>query len=450
MYAEQLPPHDVEAEECVLGCVLIDHRSVWPVVSSLLTPEDFYRDSTRHIYEAMKILDVIDQVTVAGALNNADQLEEVGGPAYLSHLIALVPTPLHAEAYVNRVKQCGDARRLIAAAGELAALGYESKPYDAQSILERIKGLQAARDRSGFQPLKDIAGDMLDDWDEWLAGEAKPHGLRTGLVGIDGALDGFGKGRLYVIAGRPSMGKSDLAMTILQRVAEKGAIPGYVSLEMPAQDMLRRMAFARVGLDRYAMPKGPSEDEAKRLWDSWSNLQELPMYVWDAPGLNTSEIKAAAMALKKGAGLDILCVDHMGQAEDNPFDAAYQRMSLVSRRLLGLAKTLDIPVIAVCQLNRACEMRPGKHIPQLSDLRDSGTIEQDAYAVLMLWRYDYYHREEGKKRDSLFHEDDPKERNVLHIYIRKNRGGPQGHTRLFYDTAAGRIGNLTKEEERDG
>ena len=449
MYAERLPPHDINAEEAVLGSVLID-QNIWTQVEPLLDGSSFYRERNCTVYAAMRALfeagTAINSVTVAHELNRMGELDDVGGLAYLSHIQAVVPTPLHAKEYAQIIRGCAIRRRKIQLAGEIASAAYDEQD-DAQAIEQLLASSGETPDR-GFRSLKDVGGAMLNDWDEWLAGQAKPHGLLTGLKGIDGALDGFGPGRMYVIAGRPGMGKSDLAMTIFQRVAEQNCIPGYVSLEMPDSDVLRRMAFARTGLDRHAMPQGPNEDEAKRLWQAWTEIQELGLYILDTPGLTTSEIRAEALDLRRRVGrLDMLIVDHMGHAEDEPSENLYQRMTAISRRILALAKTLDIPVIAVSQLSRAVEMRPGKHIPQLSDLRDSGTIEQDAYAVLMLWRYDYYHEEEGKRRGSLFNEDDPKEKNVLHVYIRKNRGGPKGRTRLFYDTASGRIRNLSREEE---
>lgn len=442
-YTEKLPPHDIDAEEAVLGSILIDGDAIGKVADTL-TPGQFYRDKNRHVYQAALTLhdagQGVNQVTVAHQLDMAGHLDEIGGPAYLSHLVSIIPTPLHAPYYAGIVAKCWTLRQLIAQAGEIISTAYEGK-VDISEPLERLLTL-TARDEAHatFQTMRQISDDTFNDFEEFLEAGSRPATLLTGLVPLDRTLNGLGRGRMYVFAGRPGVGKSDLARCLAESVARQGKAVGYVSLEMPRADIFERALFAFAGIDRRAItPLGATDEQKQRLRDARGVLDALRLSVLDAPALPVRAIRAHAQALRAAmGGLDLLIVDHLGLVGDMPGRDAYDRVTEISGRLMALAKTLDIPVIALAQLNRSCDSRPGDHRPRLSDLRDSGAIEQDAYAVTFLWRYDYYRERE----DPAFEVEKPSEHNVLHLYTDKNRGGPCGEHSLYYDTATGRLGPL--------
>ena len=442
MYTERIPPHDMDAEEAVLGSILIDSDAVGKV-TDFLAPDQFYRDKNRYVYQAILTLHDVgqpsNQVTVAHQMDEDGHLDEVGGPAYLSHLVSIIPTPLHVLHYGRIVRRCWMLRQIIQAGGDIVAGGYEGG--DIAEPLERLLTLTARDEgRTSFQTYRQISDETFNETEDFLESGTRKATLVTGIAPLDRTLNGLGKGRMYVFAGRPGMGKSDLARAIGESVAKQGKAVGYVSLEMPRADIFERAMFARAGLDRYSIgPLGATEEQKQRLRDARGVLDALRLAVLDAPALPVRAIRSHAQALKATmGGLDLLIVDHLGLVGDLPGKDAYNRITEISGRLMALAKIMDIPVVTLVQLNRACDARPGDHRPRLSDLRDSGAIEQDAYAVTFLWRYDYYRERE----DPAFVQERVAEHNVLHLYTDKNRGGPCGENQLFYETATGRLGPL--------
>ena len=438
MYAEQLPPHDAAAEESVIGSVLIDSEALTGV-SGFLKPNDFYTERNRWCYTACLALlergEAINQVTVAHELSLQDRLEATGGAAYLSHLVMVVPTSAHVEYYARIVQRTSVLRQIVRAGGEIAAIGYEGAA-DADMALSKAEDLlfriRSGRGSGDFTHLREI----LDTYMEESAAIHSPEGrhlapVPTGVADLDKLLaGGLQRSDMVVLAARPSLGKSTLALNIARNAAAQGAIVGVFSLEMGGDQLGMRLLASEAEVDSYNLRLGLISDaDERRLLDAIGLLSDLPLYIDDTPIQGIVEMRGKARRLQSERGLDLLIVDYLQLISGSGrVDYRVQEMGEISRSLKGLARDLDTPVLACSQLSRAVEQRP-THRPMLSDLRESGSIEQDADVVAFIYREDAYtSRDEWEQKNPT--KDYPA--NIAEIIISKHRNGPQGMVPLYF------------------
>ena len=452
MYAEKLPPNDIEAEEAVLGSLLIDSDAFLHVAHQL-RPEDFYSGKNRFCFEACLSLfqrgEALNQITIAHELGLKDSLDEVGGPAYLSHLVAVVPTSVHIEHYAEIVSRTATMRRLIMAASEIANIGYngaadvESVLSQAEDTLFKVRGRRSMRD---FVPLREVLDQYLEERasvTEPLEGGAP---IATGFEELDQLLGGLQRSDLLILAARPSLGKSTLAVNISLNVAKAGATVGIFSLEMSREQLAIRMLSSEAGVDAHRLRLGLYTDaEEQRIIDAVGNLSELPIYIDDTPFQTIVEMRSKAHRLHLEHGTDMLVVDYMQLIQGRGFrsENRVQEVSEISRSLKGMARDLNAPVLAVSQLSRAVELR-ATHRPQLSDLRESGSIEQDADVVMFIYRDDFYYTEEEWERQN---PDKSYPKNIAEIIISKHRHGPPGTLKLLFHEQLARFESVPLDQE---
>lgn len=446
MYPDRLPPNDIAAEEAVLGSLLLDDEAAFKV-AGMLTPEDFFREKNRWVYEAALALydrrEPINQITLAHELALADRLEAIGGHAYLSYLVTAVPTSVFVESYAERVRRCGVMRRLIEASGQIAALGFEGGP-DTDQVLDKAEDI-LFRLRSGRSPQDFVH--MRQIVDAYLAGSEEassraadlPH-VPTGYERLDRLLGGLHRSDLVILAARPGMGKTSLALGIAYNAArDKGARVGIFSMEMSKEQLLERMLSNVTSIDMQRLRLGHLEpahltaEEHDRLIEATASLSELDIYIDDSPLLTPAEVRGKARRLSQElGGIDLLVLDYMQlMSGSSPGENRVQQMGEISRSLKGLARELALPVLALSQLNRAVEQRQ-PHIPQLADLRESGSIEQDADVVAFIFREEMYN---------------PTEDNTgrAELIVAKQRNGPTGTVDLTFIKACTRFDNLWEE-----
>ena len=453
MYVEKLLPHDIEAEEAVIGSLLIDGESILKV-AHFLKQRDFYREKNRFCYDACLALfgrgEAINQVTVAHQLTLQDQLDPVGGAAYLSHVVSTVPTPVHIEHYGQIISRTASMRNLIDAAAKISAIGYdgtdnvEASLSQAEDTLFRVRAGRPARD---FTPIREILDQYLED----RAAISEPSGrtsapILTGFDSIDDLLGGLHRSDMVVLAARPSLGKSTLAINVTLNAARVGAVVGMFSLEMSREQLALRMLASEAEVDAQRLRLGLyTEAEERRIIDRIGSLSEMPIYVDDTPLQGIVEMRSKARRLYIERGLDLLIVDYMQiiQQGNGRADNRVQEMSEITRSIKGMARDLNVPVLAVSQLSRAVEMRTS-HRPQLSDLRESGSIEQDADVVMFIYRDDVYHTED--EWASRF-PDKPYPRNVAEIIVAKHRHGPIGSLKLLFRDKLVRFEPAPMEQE---
>ena len=438
MYAERLPPHDVDAEESVIGSVLIDGDSL-NKIAPFLRSSDFYSEKGRWCYEAVLALlergEPIDQVSVAHELSLHDRLEGVGGADYLGHLVSVVPTSVHIEHYGRIVHHTSIMRQLIRVGGDIAAIGYESGPDPEESLTKAENLLFRVRSGRGSSDFTHIR-DVLDTYIEESSALHDPEfshlaPIPTGFTDFDKLLaGGMQRSDFLVLAARPSLGKSTLAFNIARHAAGQGAVVGVFSLEMSAAQIVLRLLSSEAGIDGYRLRLGLLSDaEETRQQDAIGALSDLPIYMDDTPIQGIVEMRGKARRLQTERGLDMLVVDYLQLISGTGRgDNRVQEMGEISRSLKGLARDLDIPILACSQLSRAVEQRP-IHRPLLSDLRESGSIEQDSDVVAFIYREDVYTtREEWEKRNPS--EQYPE--NIAELIVSKHRNGPLGTIPLYF------------------
>ena len=450
MAEDRLPPHDVDAEESVNGSLLIDGSTIYEV-ATLLKPEDFYSEPNRWIYQACRALyerdEAINQITVGQELDRQGKLGICGGVAYLSHLVSMVPTSLDIEHYARIVYRLSIMRQIISAAGKISSIGYEADP-DVSSALSRAEDvlfqLHHERGSSDFVHIKSVLDEYFEPVSEVEKGgiQAIPSVLSR-FTGLDEVLGGFQRSDLIVIAGRPSMGKTSLALSIARNAAvEQGACVAMFSLEMARDSVVFRLlsSESEVNLSRIRLGHH-TETEERRIMDATGILSEAPIYIDDSPRLRVSEMRSKVRRLYFERGVNLIVLDHLGLMDGQIRDRV-QEISYISRSLKALARELSIPVIAVSQLSRASEFR-ASHRPQLSDLRDSGSIEQDADVVIFIYRDDYYFtREEWESQRS----DKDYPEGIADIIIAKHRNGPTGQINMRFIPRLARFENIANQE----
>ncbi len=420
MNAEKLPPHDIDAEEAVIGSLLIDGTAIYKI-ASFLQPQDFHYEQNQWLYGACLSLyqrpdQTINQITVAQEVSRQGKLEACGGAAHLSHLISICPTSLDIEQYAQIVYRLSVMRRLITAADQIAAIGYDAGPDVEDSLGQAENVLFKLRSREGARDLTHIR-QVLDKYFEAPVSPEEralelPYVLSS-FAGLDDLLGGFQRSDLIIVGGRPSMGKTSLALNIARNAAvEHRACVALFSLEMARDSLVQRLLSSESGVDSRRVrlhtewnterERGVNwEDEEKRIMEATGILSDAQIYVDDTPMLRMGEMRAKALRLSYQRGIDLIIVDYLQLMQgDRKFDNRVQEVSEISRSLKGLARELNVPVLAVSQLSRAPEGR-ASHEPQLSDLRESGSIEQDADVVLFIYREEYYYPNKEKHLEEL-------------------------------------------------
>ena len=439
MYSERLLPHDAEAEEAVIGSILIDGEALTKV-SPFLKADNFYLSKTRWCYEASLSLfergDATNQVTVAHELSLLNRLDEVGGTSYLAHLVQTVPTSVHIEHYGRIVQRTQVMRRLITAAGDIAAIGY-SGDSDVEAALGKAEDLlfRVHRDRGtrDFVHLREILDTYMENTATVdLARDLHLAPVPTGFSDLDKLLgNGLQRSDMIVLAARPSLGKSTLASNIARHAAGQGASVGIFSLEMGSEQIALRLLSSEANIDGHRLRLGlTSETEERRALDAIGMLSELAIYIDDTAIQGVVEMRGKARRLQAERGLDLLIVDYLQlmSGSSGRSDNRVQEMGEFSRSLKGIARDLDIPVLACSQLSRAPEQRPS-HRPILSDLRESGSIEQDADVVAFIFREDTYTTQDEWEKSHPT-EDYPKD--IAEVIVSKHRNGPTGKITLHF------------------
>jgi replicative DNA helicase len=449
---DKLPPHDIDAEEATLGSLLIDGAAVIKT-ETIIQPSDFYSERNRWIYEAGIALyqrsEAINQITVAQELARQDKLENCGGAAFLSHLVSVTPTSLDVEFYAKIVLRLSMMRKLIAASDQIAAIGYAANP-DVDASLDKsediLYGLRHGKSQRDFIHIRELLDKLLEGEPE-DEDQLKPSEMRqvpSGFSSLDDYLGGFQRSDLVVVAGRPSMGKTSLALNIARNAAvEHNACVAMFSLEMSRESLVDRLVAseARVNSRRIRLnTAGP--DEEKRIMDSISILSEAPIYIDDSPQIRVTEMRSKARRLNFEHDLNMIIIDHLGLIQgDTRIDNRVQEISNITRSLKVLARELNVPVLVVSQLSRASEWRTD-HKPQLSDLRDSGSIEQDADIVLFIYRDEYYYDEESWAKE---HPNEEYPAGLAEVIIAKHRNGPTGDIKLRFDHNLAKFENVATE-----
>jgi replicative DNA helicase len=439
LYQERLQPHDIEAEEAVIGSLLIDSNALLKALP-ILKPEDFYRERNSFCYQACLRLfqrdEAINQVTVTHDLNLQERLDAIGGAAYLSHLVSSVPTSLHIEHYARIVSRTATMRRLINAASQISVLGYDGTADEdntlsqAEDLLFKVRSSQSSRE---FVSIRDVLDQFLENRSS-ITEPSDPAStqIMSGFDQLDDLLGGLQPSDLLILAARPSVGKSTLAVNIALNAAKEGNSVGIFSLEMSREQLGMRVLSGESGVDSHRLRRHLySELEEQKIIESVGALSELNIYIDDTPLQGIMEMRSKARRLYLERKLDLLVVDYLQliASENSRNPNRVQEISAISRALKGMARDLNIPVIAVSQLSRAVEMRPS-HRPQLSDLRESGSIEQDADIVMFIYREDLYTTEaEWYQR---FPDGRPYPRNIAELIIAKHRNGPIGDLKLLF------------------
>ena len=455
MYAEQLLPHDIAAEEAVIGSLLIDSDSFLDV-SHLITPDDFYRDRNRLCFAACSELfrrgEAIDQITVARELQRNDNLENAGGMAYLSHLVSTTPTSTHAGYYAQTVYNTSTMRRLIDAASNISAIGYRDTD-DVETTLRQAEdvlfAVRTRRPERGFIPLRQIYDQFLEERASIADPTDDSAPVLTGYNDLDELLGGMQRSDMLILGARPGLGKSALAVNVSINAAKQGSTVGIFSLEMSREQLALRILAGDAEVDAHRLRLGLyTEAEEQRIIDSIGNLSELPVFIDDTPFQGIPEMRSKARRLSLSPqGLDLLIVDYLqlvqGQARPRGGENRVQEISEISRNLKGIARDLRIPIVTCSQLSRVVEGRPG-HRPLLSDLRDSGSIEQDADIVMFIYREDVYYTEDEWEQHF---PDRPYPRNIAEIIIAKHRHGPTGGVKFRFRSNLVRFDALGREED---
>jgi len=447
---DKLPPHDIDAEEAALGSLLIDGTAIVKI-EPIVQPADCYSERNRWIYEACLALyhrsEAVNQITVAQELAREEKLEGCGGAAFLSHLISVCPTSLDVEYYAKIVYRLSLMRKLITAAEQIEGIGYQAGPdvgasmARAEDILYNLSHGRSSRD---FMHIRQILDKYFEEEPQPAEGEVKPTEIErvlSGFTSLDNCLGGFQRSDLVIIAGRPSMGKTSLAMNIARNAAvEHNACVAMFSLEMSRESLVERLVAGEAMVNsRKLRLNMETPDEEKRILDAIGILSEAPIYIDDSPQIRISEMRSKAKHLSFERDINMIIIDHLGLiTSDSRNDNRVQEISYITRSLKVLARELNIPVIVVSQLSRASEWR-ADHEPQLSDLRDSGSIEQDADVVLFVYREDYYYKtEEDWLKD---HPNEPYPDGLADVIIAKHRNGPTGRIKLRFENTVAKFEN---------
>lgn len=424
----KLPPQNIEAEQSLLGALLIDKDSIVEV-AEVLRPDHFYRTEQHgNIYSSILELfekrEPIDLVTVTERLKQKGVLDKVGGSAYLTELVNMVPTAAHIQSYARIIKEHSLRRTLIQNSTRFVEAGYD-EGRDVQDIIEeceqQIFSISQQHIKRDFIQLKDALAQSFDRLDEVQKSAGKLRGVPTGFKDVDNKLAGFQDSNLIIFAARPGMGKTSFALNIAQHVAVDIGLPvGIFSLEMSQEELVDRIVVAQADIDAWKLKTGRlDEKDYDKMTHAFGQLAEAPLFIDDTPGASLSEIRTKARRLQSEHGLRLVVVDYLQLIRGRNLENRVQEVSEISQGLKNLARELKVPVLAISQLNRSVESR-GTKKPQLADLRESGAIEQDADVVMFIYN------------------EDPENRSDVTLAIEKHRNGATGDVKLFF------VGERTK------
>lgn len=424
---EAMLPCAIDAEEAVLGSIIIDPEAMTLVVD-ILRPDDFYREAHLLIYQAaITLYDrhvQADFVTISDELERKGKLDEIGGSAYLAGLIDKVPTSGNAEYYAGIIAQKAQMRRLLHASGQIAALAYEQDEQAMEKAIQILHDLQAGIHDKTITATRDMSASYMERLDRLSQHNGMLTGIPTGFKDMDRLFNGFQRSDLIILAARPAVGKSSAAMTMAKNAAAAGHGVVVFSLEMSQEQLYERLVSMEAGIDLKRLRSGWIDDEEwERVIAAMDHLNHMNIWIDDTPGITCREIESKVKRLiASGEQVDVVFVDYIqlmsgGMHDGRRQENRVQEVSQISRDLKGVARTLNIPIVALAQLSRAVESRQSK-VPQLSDLRESGSLEQDADIVIFIYRDDLYNPDTERK-------------NIADFIVAKHRNGPLGTVSLF-------------------
>ncbi|MDD2807192.1 MAG: replicative DNA helicase [Patescibacteria group bacterium] len=431
---DKIPPQNLEMEQSLLGSIMIDRDAIIKI-ADIISPDDFYKDGHRLIYQAIRELyekrEPIDLLSLGSRLEERGQLETVGGRTYLAGLANSVPTSSHVVHYANVVQNKATLRRLLSAASDITELGYrETESVDTllDEAEQKLFSVSQKFLKKTFISINDVLTEAFDRIDELHRESGKLRGVRTHYKDLDNILAGLQKSDLIILAARPSVGKTTLALDIARNIAVKGKESvGVFSLEMSKEQLVDRLLCSEAGVDLWKMRTGKLTDQGEN--DDFSKinramgvLSEAKIFIDDSANANVMEIRTKARRLQSEHGLGLIVIDYLQLMEGRGSkENRVQEVSEISRNLKAIARELNVPVLALSQLSRSVESRDS-HVPRLADLRESGSIEQDADVVLFIYR------------EKLYQQDLPNEKqNIAEIIIAKHRNGPTGKVKLYFD-----------------
>lgn len=451
MMDSRIPPQNIEAEQSVLGAMMLDKEAI-AKASEILTSEDFYREAHRVIFNAMLELynknEAVDMVTITDILRRDNKLEDIGGIAYITALANVVPTAANVKYHADIVAEKSVLRQLVRVSTEIATMGYEGSD-DVGVLLDtaesRILEISNRKKKNDFTQIKDVLMDSVQGLEKLITNKGGLTGLPTGFPDLDKLTSGLHPSDFIILAARPSMGKTALALNIVQNVALRahkqiGGEPrsvAFFSLEMSKEQLVHRMLCAEAGIDSQRLRVGEMGDKDwDSLWAACDTMSKAKVYIDDTAGITAMEMRSRARRLKAEHGLDLIVVDYLqlmqGSGRKSFSGDRQQEVSEISRSLKALARELDVPVLALSQLSRGVEARQVKR-PMLSDLRESGSLEQDADIVAFLYREDYYDKETENKHTELI--------------IAKHRNGPVDTVNLFFHKQFTKFVSFTKRQD---
>lgn len=435
------PPQNIDAEKSVIGAMLIDPSAV-PNAFNKLKSEDFYLKDHMEIFEAigdlMEEAKPIDVITVCDRLTERGTLDRCGGLPYLASLADMVVTSANINYYADIVAEKSILRKLIKASGEIAEEAFDSSS-EVQDVLtlaeDRIFNISKSRNLSGFVPVKDILPDVFQTLEDIYRNKGKTAGIPSGFIDLDRTISGLNKSDLILVAARPGMGKTSFMLNMAQHVAIKEKIPvAFFTLEMSKEQLTTNILSSEARVENTKIRNGEiADDEWGRLAESLGDISGAPIYIDDTPNISITDIRSKCKKLQLEKGIGIVFIDYLQLMQGRTrAESRQQEISEISRSLKILAKELQVPVITGSQLNREADKRPD-HRPMLADLRESGAIEQDADIVMLLFRDDYYTKEESEKK------------NIAEVIIAKNRRGQTKTVELFWQPEFTSFRNLAKE-----
>ncbi len=445
---EKIPPQSLEAEMSLLGSALLDKDAMLKI-ADIVAAEDFYKNAHVQIFEAILELyqknDPIDLLTLSNRLTEKNQLEQIGGHSYLVTLTNTVPTAAHVVNYAHIVHKKATRRRLLGAAHEISKLGYEESE-ELDTLLDQAQrelfGVSQNYMKQTFTPIRSVLNEAFDRIDELHKNKGQMRGIPTGFGELDNLLAGLQKSDLVILAARPSVGKTSFALDIVRHIGVKAKVPvGLFSLEMSKEQLVDRLLCSEANVDLWKMRTGrlsdrPEDDDFPRIGHAMGVLSEAPIFIDDAPNNNIMQIRTKSRRLQMEHGLGLIVIDYLQLMESRGnLENRVQEVAEITRGLKGIARELNIPVLALSQLSRTVEMsKPA--IPRLAHLRESGSIEQDADVVLFIYR---------KSADRNYRPEDipPDEKNIAEIHIAKHRNGPTGIAKMIFDEQHASFRNMT-------
>jgi replicative DNA helicase len=424
---ERLPPQSIEAEEALLGSILIDPDAIIRV-ATIIQPVDFYREKNGWIYESALALherrEPIDFLTICDELERRQQLDEIGGTAFITALVNAVPTSIHAEHYARLIERSATRRRLIEAAGQIAGLAYQEAD-DVDEVVDRAEqvlfGVSERRATRELVPVRQVLSEYYDRIEYLTRHQDEMLGVPTGFTDIDKVLGGMQRSDLIILAARPSVGKSSLALSFAHNAAKKyRQRVAFFSLEMSREQLVQRLISAETAIDSQRLRRGNlTEDHWQRFMKAYNDLSQTMLFFDDTPSISALELRTKARRLHAETGVDLIVVDYLQLMRgDFRSENRVQEISSISRALKALARELNVPILALSQLSRGVESRTDKR-PILSDLRESGALEQDADVVMFIYRDEMYN--ENTERP-----------NIADVIVAKHRNGPTGTVALYF------------------